>query len=222
MAVTGRSSPFSTTPHQFYSHNPRPHTWRSHKHINWKSKYEWPTTYLSCWNNGNNALIQDHYSLRITRCSTDLHYHAYAIIFLGWKFKLLFNCLLVEQKRLFFNLYQGIFLARISQKCIHLKWKMCLNTLLIFLWLSTYSFHLWFGQKGRTLLVAETLPMSRWTTHSVQLFPCAKNQPTQSYNCLKQNERLSVHYSLSTKLENFSNSLFRYFVALGNVLSIWK
>jgi hypothetical protein len=145
MAVTGRSSPFSTTPHQFHSHNPRPHTWRSHKHINWKSKYEWPTIYLSCWNNGNNALIQDHYSLRITSCSTDLHYHAYAIIFLGWKFKLLFNCLLVEQKRLFFNLYQGIFLARISQKCIHLKWKMCLNTLLIFLWLSTYSFHLWFG-----------------------------------------------------------------------------
>jgi len=31
-----------------------------------------------------------------------------------------------------------------------------------------------------------------------------------------------LHYSLSTHPGNFSNLLFKYLVALGNVLSIWK
>jgi hypothetical protein len=79
----------------------------------------------------------------------------------------------------------------------------------------------------RTLPLAQTRSMSRWTSRSAQPFPSGQDWPYQSSQLLKTkcdhiNKTYTWHYNLITLIEIISNSLFKNLAALGNVLSTWN
>jgi hypothetical protein len=87
------------------------------------------------------------------------------------------------------------------KKCISLKRKTCLNTLVVFL-LSIYSFHLWFGQEGEPYQLQKLFPWVDGQAILFNFFLVPGINLTEANNCFKQNENewLSVshiHYIIA-------------------------